>query len=187
MPLAAARPTSIPAEPTITPRGTPAPAPILDIRDLVTTFATPRGAIRPVDGVSLSVPAGRTLGIVGESGCGKSMLSLSLMGLVPAPGRVTGGSIRLEGRELVGMAPGEFRRLRGSRIAMIFQEPMTSLNPVHTIGYQIVEALAGHEKLPARALKEAAIAALCARCASRRPSGASTSIPTSSPAACASG
>jgi peptide/nickel transport system ATP-binding protein len=160
VPLAAARPTLSPDHPTITPRAAAAPAPILDIRDLTTTFATPRGAIRPVDGVSLSVPAGRTLGIVGESGCGKSMLSLSLMGLVPAPGRITGGSIRLEGRELVGLAPAEFRSLRGSRIAMIFQEPMTSLNPVHPIGTQIVEALREHEHLPARALKEAAIAAL---------------------------
>ncbi len=91
MPLAAAARVPSPDHLTITPRGAAAPAPILDIRDLTTTFATPRGAIRPVDAVSLSVPAGRTLGIVGESGCGKSMLSLSLMGLVPAPGRFDRG------------------------------------------------------------------------------------------------
>ncbi|WP_128562390.1 ABC transporter ATP-binding protein [Methylobacterium crusticola] len=138
----------------------PAAAPVLAVRDLVTTFETPNGTIRPVDGVSLAVAPGRTLGIVGESGCGKSMLSLSLMGLVPPPGRVAGGSVRLEGRELVGLPARALRAVRGNRVAMIFQEPMTSLNPVHTVGGQIVEAIRAHRRVPARRLRAEAVEAL---------------------------
>jgi peptide/nickel transport system ATP-binding protein len=136
------------------------PAAVLQVRDLTTAFVTGNGAIRPVDGVSLDVMPGRTLGIVGESGCGKSMLSLSLMGLVPGGGRIVSGSIRLEGDELVGRSAQGMRRVRGNRMAMIFQEPMTSLNPVHTIGYQIVEAIRAHRKMSARDLKDTAIEAL---------------------------
>src|SRR5690606_7204676 len=129
--------------------------------DLRTVFATGSGELAAVDGVSLSLERGQTLGVVGESGCGKSMLSLSLMGLVPVPGRIASGSIRLEGRELVGMPYREMRRLRGRRIAMICQEPMTSRNPGYTVGYQIIEAMKAHERGASDAeLKRRAIAAL---------------------------
>ena len=114
-----------------------------------------------MDGVSLSVEKGRTLGIVGESGCGKSVLSLSVMRLVPPPGRIAGGRILFDGRDLLALPPAEMRDIRGRRIAMIFQEPMTSLNPVFTIGDQITEAIRAHDRSSSSAaLKSRAIAAL---------------------------
>ncbi len=134
--------------------------PVLEIRNLVTEFKTPNGVIRAVDGISLTVERGKTLGIVGESGCGKSMLSLSVMGLVPPPGKNAGGEVIFEGQDLLKLSADEMRRLRGNRIAMIFQEPMTSLNPVHTIGYQLVEALQAHHKKPYKEMREEAIEAL---------------------------
>ena len=134
--------------------------PVLEIRNLVTEFKTPNGVIRAVDGISLKVERGKTLGIVGESGCGKSMLSLSVMGLVPSPGKNAGGEVIFEGQDLLKLSADEMRRLRGNRIAMIFQEPMTSLNPVHTIGYQLVEALQAHHKKPYKEMREEAIEAL---------------------------
>ena len=134
--------------------------PVLEIRNLVTEFKTPNGVIRAVDGISLKVERGKTLGIVGESGCGKSMLSLSVMGLVPPPGKNAGGEVIFEGQDLLKLSADEMRRLRGNRIAMIFQEPMTSLNPVHTIGYQLVEALQAHHKKPYKEMREEAIEAL---------------------------
>ncbi|MBX8824219.1 ABC transporter ATP-binding protein [Ochrobactrum sp. SFR4] len=134
--------------------------PVLEIRNLVTEFKTPNGVIRAVDGISLKVERGKTLGIVGESGCGKSMLSLSVMGLVPPPGKNAGGEVIFEGQDLLKLSADDMRRLRGNRIAMIFQEPMTSLNPVHTIGYQLVEALQAHHKKPYKEMREEAIEAL---------------------------
>ncbi|WP_439273742.1 ABC transporter ATP-binding protein [Pseudochrobactrum sp. HB0163] len=134
--------------------------PVLEIRNLVTEFKTPNGTIRAVDGISLKVERGKTLGIVGESGCGKSMLSLSVMGLVPPPGKNAGGEVIFEGQDLLKLSPDDMRKLRGNRIAMIFQEPMTSLNPVHTIGYQLVEALQAHHKKPYKEMREEAIEAL---------------------------
>ena len=116
---------------------------LLEVRALRTTFATDEGAVPAVDGVSFEVDAGRTLAIVGESGCGKSVTSLSVMGLVAAPGRVE-GSIRFEGRELVGLRERDWQDLRGNGMAMIFQEPMTSLNPAFTVGDQIAEGLQRH-------------------------------------------
>ncbi len=107
-------------------------------------FDLPAGPRTAVAGIGYSIPPGRTLGVVGESGCGKSMTALALMGLVPAPGRVS-GSIRFEGRELVGQGRAAWRALRGSRIAMVFQEPMTALNPVMPVGRQIAEALVLHD------------------------------------------
>ncbi len=125
---------------------------LLDVQNLRTYFSTDAGTARAVDGVSFAVEKGETVGIVGESGCGKTVTSLSIMGLVPdPPGRIeTGSSIRLRGQELVGMTEGELRRIRGNEIAMIFQEPMTSLNPVFTVGSQIREALVLHRKLGRR-------------------------------------
>jgi peptide/nickel transport system ATP-binding protein/oligopeptide transport system ATP-binding protein len=132
---------------------------LLTIAGLRTSFRIPGGEFAAVDGVDLTVPRGKTLGIVGESGCGKSVLSLSVMGLVPRPGRISGGRVLLEGRDLLTLPPDEMRRVRGGEVAMIFQEPMTSLNPVHPIGMQIIEAMRAHDP-QGRDLKERAIAAL---------------------------
>ena len=121
--------------------------PLLEVSGLRTTFATEDGEFAAVDGVSFSVDAGRTLAIVGESGCGKSVTSLSIMGLIAAPGRIAGGSIRFAGRELVGLPLRELQDLRGNGMAMIFQEPMSSLNPAYTIGRQIVEGLLRHRPM----------------------------------------
>jgi len=134
--------------------------PVLELRNLVTAFDTRLGQVRAVDGVSLTLEAGRTLGIVGESGSGKSMLSLSIMGLVPPPGRVREGQVLLEGVDLRTQSERQMRSVRGNRIAMVFQEPMTSLNPVHTVGFQIMEAVRAHHHLPASELKTMAIESL---------------------------
>jgi len=133
---------------------------LLDVAGLRTVFASDGGELAAVDGVDFSVEAGRTLAIVGESGCGKSVTSLSIMGLVPAPGRIAGGSIRFEGEQLLGNSEAQMRALRGNRMAMIFQEPMTSLNPAFTIGEQIVEALLCHRAMGRADARAAAIDAL---------------------------
>jgi len=122
--------------------------PLLSIRDLHTSFSGPGGAAAPaVNGVSLSIETGKTLALVGESGSGKSMTALSVMRLVPPPGRITSGSILFEGRNLCELPDNEMRLIRGSRISMVFQEPMTSLNPVLRIGDQICEPLILHRRL----------------------------------------
>jgi ABC-type dipeptide/oligopeptide/nickel transport system ATPase component len=124
------------------------PAPLLEVEDLRTQFTTRRGTVRAVDGVSFSLNRGETLGIVGESGSGKSMTALSIMRLVPAPaGRIAGGVIRLDGVDLTTLSEREMRRIRGGRIAMIFQDPMSSLDPLFTIGEQIAEAVRQHQGL----------------------------------------
>ena len=134
---------------------------LLEVVDLRTHFATDDGEFPAVDGVSFSVDAGRTLAIVGESGCGKSVTSLSIMGLVPSPpGRIRGGSIRFEGKELLGASAREMQDLRGNGMAMIFQEPMSSLNPAFTIGEQIVEGLLRHRRISRAEAVEQALAAL---------------------------
>ena len=120
---------------------------LLEIVDLRTRFSTDEGEFAAVDGISFEVDAGRTLAIVGESGCGKSVTALSVMGLVASPGRIAGGSIRFEGRELVGLPRRSLQDLRGDGMAMVFQEPMTSLNPAFTIGEQIVEGLRRHRAI----------------------------------------
>ncbi len=132
-------------------------ADLLSVEDLKVEFSTDAGIVTAVDGVTLSLRRGETLALVGESGCGKSMTALSIMGLVPEPqGRVS-GSIRFDGVELTGLAPAERRAYRGARIAMIFQEPMTSLNPAFTIGDQIGEGLVRHRGLSPRAARAEAI------------------------------
>jgi oligopeptide/dipeptide ABC transporter ATP-binding protein len=118
--------------------------PLLSVEDLQVRFWTARGTIHAVNGVSFDIAPGETLGIVGESGCGKSVTSLAVLGLLPRAGRVVGGKAVFEGRDLVGLSDAELRRIRGKEIAMIFQDPMTSLNPVLTIGRQIREALETH-------------------------------------------
>ena len=135
-----------------------AEAPLLEVRDLRTTFASGQGdALVAVDGVGFSVRAGETLAIVGESGSGKSVTALSIMRLLPAGvGRIASGSIRLRGRELTTLSEAEMREVRGKHIGMIFQEPMTSLNPVHTVGAQVAEVVERHEGLDrARAMAHA--------------------------------
>jgi len=125
---------------------------LLEVRDLATHFFTLDGVVRAVDGVSFSLERGETLGIVGESGCGKSVTALSILRLIPADtGRIVNGSIRFEGRELTGLNEEEMRGLRGHKISMIFQEPMTSLNPVLTIGTQIAENVVRHTGVSWRA------------------------------------
>ena len=133
---------------------------LLEIDSLRVSFATARGEARAVDGVSLSVRAGETLCIVGESGCGKSVTALSIMGLVPSPPAALSGSIRFEGCELLGLNRKQWSDLRGNRIAMIFQEPMTSLNPAFTVGSQLTEALMRHRAMSRPQAREAAIAML---------------------------
>jgi oligopeptide/dipeptide ABC transporter ATP-binding protein len=120
---------------------------LLDIRDLQTHFFTERGVARAVDGVSLSINEGETLCVVGESGCGKSMTALSVLRLVPAPGRIVSGRIDFDGRDLLALSKDEMRQVRGNQISMIFQEPMSSLNPVFTVGNQIGEAIILHQKV----------------------------------------
>ena len=135
--------------------------PLLEVRGLRTHFTTDDGEFPAVDGVSFQVEAGRTLAIVGESGCGKSVTALSIMGLVPnPPGRVRAGSIRFEGKELVGAPARTMQDLRGNGMAMIFQEPMSSLNPAFTIGEQIVEGLLRHRAIGRAAATERALAML---------------------------
>ncbi|MDT7952610.1 MAG: dipeptide ABC transporter ATP-binding protein [Acetobacteraceae bacterium] len=130
---------------------TPAPDPVLEVRDLQTHFPTNLGTVRAVDGVSFTVGRGETLGIVGESGSGKSMTALSVMRLLEAPGRVAGGSIRFQGRDVLRMNPAEMRALRGNQVAMVFQDPMTSLNPVLRIARQLQEAMVVHGRSAAEA------------------------------------
>jgi peptide/nickel transport system ATP-binding protein len=126
-------------------------ATVLDVKGLHTVFFTNAGLFRAVDDVSFSVGHGETLAIVGESGCGKSVTALSILRLVPnPPGRIVGGSIVFEGTDLLGLDEAKMRAIRGNRISMIFQEPMTSLNPVMTIGQQITEAVRLHRSMPAK-------------------------------------
>ena len=132
--------------------------PLLEVRDLKTGFDTDRGRFRAVDGISFRIERGRTVGLVGESGCGKSVTSLSIMGLIPMPpGSIDGGEILFEGRDVLKLSPGERRALRGGAMSMIFQEPMTSLNPVHTIGRQIIEAIRAHTSVSPAAAHARAI------------------------------
>jgi len=125
--------------------------PLLEIQGLKTFFFTRKGIVKAVDGVDLSLNEGETLGLVGESGCGKTVTALSVMRLVPEPiGRIVEGSINFEGRDIVKMTESEMRKIRGNRISMVFQEPMTSLNPVFKAGFQIAEAIQLHQEVPAK-------------------------------------
>jgi oligopeptide/dipeptide ABC transporter ATP-binding protein len=140
-----------PSQPAVRAVGDPLAAPaneVLQVEDLQTHFFTAIGTVRAVDGVSYSLKAGETLGVVGESGCGKSVSALSILRLVAnPPGRIVGGAIRFQGKNLLELSETEMERIRGNDISMIFQEPMTSLNPLFTVGGQIAEAVALHQGL----------------------------------------
>jgi peptide/nickel transport system ATP-binding protein len=124
--------------------------PLLEVRELQTVFALDGRQVHAVDHVSFAIEAGQVLGLVGESGCGKSMTALSLMRLVPAPGRIAGGQVLLDGRNLLALPEREMRAMRGAGLAMVFQEPMTALNPVFTVGSQIAEAVRLHHRIGRR-------------------------------------
>ncbi len=133
---------------------------LLEVENLQTHFPTRAGLVKSVDGVSFDIGEGELLGLVGESGCGKSITALSIMRLIAEPGRIAGGSIRFKGEELTTASSERMREIRGNDIAMIFQDPMTSLNPVYTVGEQIAEALRLHRKLDRKAAWQAAIDAM---------------------------
>jgi oligopeptide/dipeptide ABC transporter ATP-binding protein len=133
-------------------------ADLLEVRGLRTHFASERGEVRAVDGVDFRLERGRTLGIVGESGCGKSVTALSIMGLVPQPpGRIAGGEVRFEGEDLLQAPVQRLRDLRGDQLSMIFQEPMTSLNPAFQVGGQIAEAILRHKNVNKSGAEEQAV------------------------------
>jgi peptide/nickel transport system ATP-binding protein/oligopeptide transport system ATP-binding protein len=135
--------------------------PLLEVRDLNIAFETSRGDVRPVRDVSFSIFPGQTVALVGESGCGKSVTAMSVLRLIPSPpGKVLGGRVMFQGRDLLTLSEREMRSVRGGQIAMIFQEPMTSLNPVYTVGDQIVEAVTLHQKVNTRQAYEVAEQAL---------------------------
>ena len=129
----------------------------LEIKNLHTSFFTEKGELKAVDDVSLTVPAGSIVGIVGESGCGKSVTARSVMGLLKPPGRIVSGQILLNGRDLLSLSEKEYCAVRGNEVSMIFQEPMTSLNPVLTIGRQVEEVLILHKKIPHREARAQAV------------------------------
>ena len=133
---------------------------LLEVNDLRTHFPTRAGLVRAVDGVGFHVDRGELLGLVGESGCGKSMTALSVMRLIAPPGRIVSGEILFDGKDLLRISDAEMRQMRGDDIAMIFQDPMTSLNPVYTVGEQIAEALRLHRKLSRKDARQATIDAM---------------------------
>ena len=133
---------------------------LLRVANLQTEFATPDGVLRAVQGVSFSLDRGQVLGLVGESGSGKSVTGFSILGLIDPPGRIAGGSVRFDGQELVGAPEERLRALRGKRIAMIFQDPMMTLNPVLSVDTQMVETVLAHEKVSRQAARDRAVDAL---------------------------
>jgi peptide/nickel transport system ATP-binding protein len=131
--------------------------PVLSVRNLQVEFASRRGTLRAIDGVSFDIAKGEVLGVVGESGAGKSVTGLSVIGLIDPPGRISGGEIRLAGLRIDNLPPEEMRRIRGKRIGMIFQDPLTSLNPLYKVGDQIVETIRTHLNMSEQAARKRAI------------------------------
>ncbi len=121
--------------------------PLLEVQDLVVEFPTRRGVLRALDRVSFSIDSGEILGVVGESGAGKSLTGVAIVGLLERPGRIAGGEIRLEGKRIDNLAAEPLRRIRGRRIGTIFQDPLTTLNPLYTIGRQLTETMQTHARL----------------------------------------
>jgi peptide/nickel transport system ATP-binding protein len=130
---------------------------LLEIKDLTTHFFTRSGVVKAVDNLSLSLGKGRVLGLVGESGCGKTVTALSILNLVPYPGKIVSGRIYFDGRDLLALPPEEMRKIRGAKISMIFQEPMTALNPVFTVGIQIAEVLTTHLDMTKKQAMDSAV------------------------------
>ncbi|MBV8183819.1 MAG: ABC transporter ATP-binding protein, partial [Hyphomicrobiales bacterium] len=135
-------------------------APLLSVKDLRVEFATRRGPLTALDGVSFDLAPGEILGVVGESGAGKSLTGLAIIGLLDPPGRIAGGEIRLAGERIDNLPPEAMRKIRGRRIGMIFQDPLTSLNPLLRIGDQLVETILTHTSLTQRQARERALALL---------------------------
>ena len=158
---------------------------ILQVKDLRVEFPTRRGTLVAVDGVSFSIAPGEVLGVVGESGAGKSLTGMAIIGLLEPPGRIAAGEIRLEGERIDNLPAEHMRRIRGRRIGAIFQDPLTSLNPLYTVGEQLVETIRTHLHVDAAGARARALRSF-ARSASPRRRRASTTTRTSSPAACAS-
>src|SRR3954462_4555376 len=131
--------------------------PVLSVRNLRVEFASRRGALRAIDGVSFDIAKGEVLGVVGESGAGKSVTGLAAVGLIDPPGRIAGGEILLSGMRIDNLPPEEMRRVRGKRIGMIFQDPLTSLNPLYRISEQLIETIRTHTNLSASAARKRAI------------------------------
>ena len=160
---------------------------LLSVQDLVVRFRTHDGTIHAVNGVSFDLEAGERLGLVGESGCGKSVTNLAIMRLLPRPaGRIEGGRVEFDGRDLVTMDEADLRDLRGREVAMIFQDPMTSLNPVLTVEEQMVETIRAHRKTTKQEARARAIE-LLEMVGIPRPETRLKSFPTCSRAGCASG
>src|ERR1700747_220295 len=130
---------------------------VLSVRNLQVEFASRRGTLRAIDGVSFDIAKGEVLGVVGESGAGKSVTGLSVIGLIDPPGRIAGGEIHLSGARIDNLPPDEMRRIRGRRIGMIFQDPLTSLNPLYRIGDQLTETIRTHMNLSEPAARRRAI------------------------------
>ena len=131
--------------------------PVLSVRDLRVEFVTRRGALKAIDGISFDIGRGEVLGVVGESGAGKSVTGSAVIGLIDPPGRIAGGEIRLSGRRIDNLPPEEMRKVRGKRIGMIFQDPLTSLNPLYRVGEQLVETIRTHTNLSSSAARQRAI------------------------------
>jgi ABC-type dipeptide/oligopeptide/nickel transport system, ATPase component len=130
---------------------------LMDVRNLVTRFYTQDGVVHAVNGISYTMEEGEILGVVGESGCGKSVHALSIMRLIPSPpGKIEGGEVWFDGRDLMQLSEAEMHHVRGAEIAMVFQDPMTSFNPVFTIGFQIMEALKLHQGMDDKQARERA-------------------------------
>jgi peptide/nickel transport system ATP-binding protein len=130
---------------------------LLAIQGLTTHFFTRSGVVKAVDNLNLRLQKGRVLGLVGESGCGKTITALSILNLVPYPGKIVSGKILFEGKDLLALSSDEMRTIRGARISMVFQEPMTALNPVFTVGDQIAEVLTTHQQVTKQQAMDAAI------------------------------
>lgn len=130
---------------------------LLSIYNLKTHFFTRKGVVPAIDGVNIEVPKGKIIGVVGESGCGKSMTAMSIINLIKKPGKIVEGSIELEDKKLIDLSKKELQKIRGNEIGLIFQEPMTSLNPVYTIGKQVREAILLHENVSKEEAKKRVI------------------------------
>ena len=161
--------------------------PLLDVRDLRVTFHADTGSVRAVDGVSFALGEDEVLGIVGESGSGKSVSMMSVMRLLDEHAAELEGEVHYGGRDLLGLSQRAMREVRGSQIAMVFQDPMSSLNPVYTVGWQLAEQIRAHADARRGRGARARRSSCCGRSASPSPRGASTTTRTSSRAACASG